>query len=169
MIMNFFYPDAYPKARLKAVIYVGAPGSGKSTLAAALLALPEWVGARHLCADDIRGRLPDPYEAGAQEAVWEEWWRRLDDWSASGLPIVCSDTNTHLKDREMLLELLLARGYEVELVVVHPPLEEVLRRNSSRERVVPEDKVRAYHARVGNQLARGVVGRSNKVVVRRGE
>jgi predicted kinase len=132
---------------------VGAPGSGKSTLAHQLFPVGT-EGCVLISSDGIRKELNGSEESQANgKAVWEEFYRRLDE--AMGEPsvahIILDATFYDRKFRKTALDRLGGRA-TVHALLRNPTLQEVLRRNSTRSRVVPEDVVTRMFLALNKEL-----------------
>ena len=109
-------------------ILVGLPGAGKTTYAkekgwpivSADLIREEWYG--------------DAAIQGDGKAVFAEVFRRCDKFIADGVNFCVDNTSVDVKSRANYL----GRGTEVICVFINTPIEECKRRNSLRDRKVPE-------------------------------
>jgi predicted kinase len=121
------------------IMLIGVPVSGKSTLCAALAAQGYFIvstdAARAVLAGDAAVQHPWP-------EVWAACQELAQKAVAAGQPIVYDATNVVLEHRQ--LPLTLAEG-PWEAWVLTTPLEECLRRNAARERVVPEEVILGMH------------------------
>ena len=127
----------------KLILLIGIQGSGKTTLALKLVEK----GFKRICADDIRAELfGDAIIQGDTTQVFSIFFERLEKLFAEGGDIVVDNTNLNAKQRQPILERAAAAGYtDIQLWLLDVPLALCLKRNASRERVVPEDIVTNYH------------------------
>ena len=118
---------------------VGIPGSGKTTLANKIVQK----GFHYLSADPIREELyGDAAEQGDKEQVFKLFFARLEEALGKELDIIIDNTNLNPKQRQPLLERAKQAGYsDIQLWLLDVPLDVCLKRNASRERVVPDDIV----------------------------
>lgn len=123
----------------KLIILIGVPGSGKSTLAAKIVEK----GFHCLNADSIREELyGDAKEQGDKEQVFSIFFERLEVAFKDARNVIVDNTNLNPKQRKPILDKAQQHGYQdIQLWLLDIPLEVCLRRNSSRERIVPEDIV----------------------------
>jgi predicted kinase len=140
-------PDT-PIPRHALVLLVGTAGSGKSTWARARFRRSEV-----LSSDDLREMVSD--DAADQDATRDAFAvlhaiarARL----RRGLLTVVDATNLLASSRRRLLVLGRRYARPVVAVVFDVPLDELLRRNAGRERVVPEAIVRRHHGQVAVAL-----------------
>lgn len=121
------------------IMLIGLPGSGKSTLCAEL----QRQGYAVISTDAARAMLAGD---AAIQHPWPEVWAVCQDLAqkavSAGQPIVYDATNVVLEHRQ--LPLTLAAG-PWEAWVLTTPLEECLRRNAARKRVVPEEVILGMH------------------------
>lgn len=142
----------------KVIILRGVPGSGKSTWVDKYDEYLETVGAYYrviLSRDNIRAKLFGTAAAhGVDEKAvtdnFNKWYDQyLDEATKRGdMTIIIDNTNC---DWGRVLDLAVRAaqfGVKVETVVIDTPLEEALRRNAARDRVVPEDVIRRMHAQL---------------------
>lgn len=138
---------------LKAIITVGAAGSGKSTWARNLASqhpgeyvIIERDAIRHAngigpVGDSAQERFVTKVQNGQIEAAL------LD-----GLVPIVANTNTNKDIRKSLIRQLHKYGADVEVHVVHPPLDVVLAQNAERGgAMVPEDVVRRMWQSIESQ------------------
>ncbi len=128
----------------KLILLIGIQGSGKTTLALKLVEK----GFKRICADDIRGELfGDPIIQGDNTKIFEIFFDRLGKLLEEGGDVVVDNTNLNSKQRKPILDMAAAVGYtDVQLWLLDVPLDLCLKRNASRERVVPEEAITSYHA-----------------------
>ncbi len=121
------------------ILLVGIPGAGKSTLAKKIIEK----GFHCLSADPIREELyGDAAEQGDKEQVFKIFFERLDDALAKELDIIIDNTNLNPRQRKPILEKARKAGYsDIQLWLLDVPLDVCLKRNASRNRVVPDDIV----------------------------
>lgn len=132
-----------------AVIMVGVPASGKSTFCDPLVA----EGYERHNMDAIRlelfgdeGIIGD--EKGAK-LVRDTFRKRLEESLAAGKRVLIDNTNFNQRTRQPVLDRLAAAGYtDVQLLILDVPLDECLRRNAARARVVGEDFIRMAFAQL---------------------
>ncbi len=137
---------ARPAGAKSAVLLVGIPASGKSSFAPQL----EKAGYLRLSMDDIRARLlgdeANYGDAKQQKQVRDTFRQELEDALAKGLNVLIDNTNFNQRTRNPVLDRIKAAGYtDVQLLVMDVPLDECLRRNALRKRVVAESIVRMMH------------------------
>jgi predicted kinase len=123
----------------KLIVMVGVPGSGKTTLAKKLVEK----GFHYLNADAIRLELyGSEAEQGDNEQVFSIFFERLEVALGGGLDIVIDNTNINMRQRKPILERAERFSYsDIQLWLLDIPLELCLRRNASRERIVPAEIV----------------------------
>ena len=121
------------------ILLVGIPGSGKTTLAKKIIEK----GFHCLSADPIREELyGNAAEQGDKEEVFRIFFERLEDALSKELDIIVDNTNLNPRQRKPLLERAQKAGYtDIQLWLLDVPLDVCLKRNASRERVVPDDIV----------------------------
>lgn len=130
-------------AQPRVIVLIGLPGSGKST----------WLAARALPAlssDAVRRLLwGEENDQRDNARVFAALRCLLRQRLAIGMPATYMDA-THLRPWERRPYFPLAKRYgaTVEALFFDVPLEVCLERNRRRERVVPEETVRAMAARL---------------------
>jgi len=131
-----------------AFLMCGAPGAGKSTRAA-------WIANQidgiHISIDAIREKL---YGSAHIQGNYQEIEEVVTDTMDKNLDksIILDATHYSVRYRNNARYHLEKRGYNVVLVVVDTPLEECIRRNEQRDRVVPENVVRELHQRYSSSI-----------------
>ena len=128
---------------MKIVITVGLPGSGKSTYLARL-------GVNAVSSDEIRRLLADdPRDQTIHARVFAAIRYLIRQRIAIGRPVTYVDA-THLKRWERRPYVKLARRYgcKVEALYFDVPVEVCIRRNRGRDRLVPEQAIRAMAAQM---------------------
>lgn len=120
-------------------VMVGLPGSGKSTLAKAMA---EKTGGTIVCLDDIREELFGSAEIQDNpiKVVNTAMWR-VQKGLEVGKTVIYDATNLKRAYRRRVLSM---KPYceSIDCIVVDTPLEECIKRNNGRSRVVPEEVIR---------------------------
>ncbi len=129
--------------RCRLVLAVGLPGSGKSSYLANL-------GVNAISSDEMRRLIADD---ATDQTIHARVFRAIRFLVAErlriGRPVTYVDA-THLtrKEREPYLRLARPAEADVEILYFDTPLEVCLDRNRGRERVVPEEAIRAMAAKL---------------------
>lgn len=145
----------------KVVILRGVPGSGKSTYIAKYKAnsVP-WIYVASLGRDDIRKRLfgNESSHGVDEERVTKEFmvdfhyyldtFRRYKDRDDIDFVLFIDNTNCDWSRVLDLVEIVKPYDIPVEIVVIDTPLDEALRRNAARDRVVPEHVIHSMYAQL---------------------
>lgn len=119
------------------VMLIGLPGSGKSTLAAKYVA----EGYTLVSTDAARAAIGgDP----AVQHPWPEVWAVCLALAKGADKVVYDATNILPEHRQDVMRQI---GGAWIGVVVDTPLDECLRRNAARDRVVPEEVIRNMHSK----------------------
>jgi predicted kinase len=139
------------------VLLVGLPGSGKSTWAEGKAGVLSSDALRELLADD-----PD------NQAIHTRVFRVLRDLLKHRLelsrPVTYVDaTNLTPYEREPYVKLAHRFDCKIEAVFFDVPVEECIRRNRGRRRVVPEDAIRKMAARLVKPSAEEGFSRVNVI------
>lgn len=130
-------------------VLVGPAGAGKSTWAAEHFTLTQVVSSdacRAMVADD-------PTDQAANADAFRLLHAIVGARLARGRLTVVDATNLQAAARRPLRQLAARNGRPMIAVVFQVPVEELLRRNAGRERVVPEDVVRWHASLVPAALA----------------
>lgn len=119
-------------------VMIGVSGSGKSTIAKRL-------GATVVSTDEIRGELfgneADQRDPGK---VFDIAYLRMNYNLWLMRDVVFDATNTTTRAREALIEAI-REPCRIVAVLVNPPLDVAIERNSKRERIVPESVIRRQY------------------------
>lgn len=127
---------------MKGHLYVmmGLPGCGKSTLAKAIAEATSGV---IVCLDDIREELfGNASEQGNPVKVVGISRARMQKSLEEGKTVIYDATNLRRAYRRDILNLMRPYSETITCLVVETPIEECIRRNNSRSRVVPEGVIR---------------------------
>ena len=125
---------------MRLVIMVGAPASGKSRVADDLVTRHKF---ERISRDQVRAELyGDETIQGDGREVGRLFYQRLTELCAAGHNIVVDNTACVRRQRLPVVDIALESGYEdIILVMMDTPLEECLKRNSKRQRQVPEEDI----------------------------
>lgn len=131
------------------VIMAGAPASGKSTIRTAITrSVPGGRIVGGVCPDDIR-RVINGDEA-SQENASTIWRTAFDDLhrllGMEHMMVLFDATASRPRDRRRLADAVHRHGGIAVTVWLDTPLDECVRRDESRDRVVPVEVVRRMHA-----------------------
>lgn len=127
----------------RVIVLIGVPGSGKSTWAASQKATV-------LSSDQMRLTLSgDETDQTIHGKVFAAMRYLLRQRLVIGEQDTIIDaTNIRRKDRKAWIQLALKFGARPEAVYFNLSLEEALRRNRKRSRVVPEDVIRSMFSKL---------------------
>lgn len=139
------------------IVLRGVPASGKSTWAAEFVAADPSKRAR-VSRDGFRAMLAgdDSASTGPFESevtVMQE--QAVTSMLQAGHTVVLDDTNIPAKRVRSWLGLAERLGASWDVKEFEVPLDECLRRNAARARVVPEEVVRDMHAKLSKSLKGG--------------
>lgn len=124
------------------MLLVGLPGSGKSTWALGKAGLLSSDGLRELLADD-------PDNQNVHALVFRVLRDLLEHRLELGRPVTYVDaTNLTPYERRPYIKLAELFDGEIEAVFFDVPVEECIRRNRGRGRVVPDDVIRKMAERL---------------------
>lgn len=127
----------------------GLPGSGKTTHALAWLA-EDPANRVRVNRDDIRDRIYGPNYVKNQDReqrVTHYQGVDLEEALKAGKSAIVDDTNLNLKSVSNLKKIGDAHGAKFSTLDLPVSVEEAIRRNNARDRVVPEDEIRRMHNR----------------------
>lgn len=121
------------------------PGAGKSTYATLLRAkMPE---AAYICPDVIRAQFGDVNDQSHNYHIFSVVVPSLISKAASeDRDIIYDATNVTMKNRAGVFEKAKSFDYRIEVHVLQVTLDECLKRNAAREKIVPESVIRRMDA-----------------------
>ncbi len=129
-------------AKPRIVLLIGLPGSGKSTWASGKKGVLSSDALRELLADD-------PDNQNIHALVFRVMRDLLKHRLKLQRPVTYIDaTNLTPKDRRPYIKLASSFDAGIEAVFFDVPTEECIRRNRGRERIVPDDVIRAMAKRL---------------------
>ncbi|MCW6050367.1 AAA family ATPase [Lyngbya sp. CCAP 1446/10] len=137
-------PDAemFDDTKCEVVLMSGLPGSGKDYwIKENLPSLPV------ISLDALRLEMNISPEKN-QSAILDKAKQRAKEYLRSRTSFVWNATNTSKQMRQQLIDLFAAYNARIRIVYLEVPLEEVLRRNSSRNAPVPEAVIRKLAERL---------------------
>lgn len=127
----------------KFYMMIGLPASGKSTIAKEI---SESEDAVIISSDEIRREWGNVNDQSQNAKVFEKVEKRLKQNILDGRNVIFDATNISYKKRRAWLERFNKYDIQKIAVLVATPYEECLKRNSKRERKVPEEVItRMYH------------------------
>jgi predicted kinase len=145
------FPTRPLLVRPRLSILVGIPGSGKSTWAASM-----GLGAI-VSSDAIREELyGNANEQGGADRVFDLFHQRIAGELRDGQPVVADSTALHAFARKKLVEIGRQHGAAIHLILFSN-LNQAIRRNKERDRVVPDDAMRrmvGLYERTMGEIAR---------------
>lgn len=136
-------------------VLIGLPGVGKSTWAK-----QHFDETCILSSDDYREKiLGNVSDQSNNSLVFDALYKDMELKFREGVQDVIFDaTNLSVKRRKRFIDLAHKYNYQVEAVVFVEPLDVILERNKSRDRVVPEDviiqKYKNFHVPLITEIAR---------------
>ncbi len=128
---------------MKIIITVGLPGSGKSTYLARL-------GVNAISSDEIRRLIADnPHDQTMNARIFATVRYLVRQRIAAGRPVTYVDA-THLTpwERKPYVGLAQRHGCTLEALFFDVPVEICIARNQTRDRMVPEEAIRAMALRL---------------------
>lgn len=122
---------------IKVILGIGSAGSGKTTILKKFALKYDY---EYICPDDIREEISGKaFDQTKNKEVWEKTRQRTIAKIAKGKTVVVDATFAISKDRLGFIKFLRENGVEkIQGVYVDTPLEEIKKRNDSRERKIPE-------------------------------
>lgn len=125
------------------IVMVGLPGSGKSTKAKEI---EEKYGFKVFSSDKIRGELYGDENCQADPSrVFGTLYNRMNRALQKGEDCILDATNANRKDRKGVFRQIRDVGnYDVVAYVVTTNIDECIRRDAGRDRVVGPDVVKRY-------------------------
>ena len=125
---------------LTVTMLVGAPGSGKTSYRNTL------TNSRVISMDDIRKELcGDVNNQFRNQEVFNKHLKDLGNTLKAGESVVLDNTHLNRKSRRWALELARSHGAQVNMVYWDITIDNLLKRNSEREKVVPDDVVWKFY------------------------
>jgi len=119
------------------IILIGLPASGKSTWAKRYVTNRKF--AALISSDSIRKELyGDEATQGDNNKIFSLVRERAEEALKEGKDVVIDATNMTIKDRSAYFDIAKTYGATVTGILFDTPVEECKRRNSKRDRVVPD-------------------------------
>ena len=119
------------------IVMVGLPGSGKSTICK-----NKYLLYKVFSSDDYRERLLGNENDQSNNAlVFNTLYRDLDNCMMSGDNCILDAANVTIKSRKQSILLAKKYGYKCIAYVVNTPIDDCVKRDSERERVVGKDVI----------------------------
>jgi predicted kinase len=128
---------------VKLVVTIGLPGSGKSTYLARL-------GVNPISSDEIRRLIADdPHDQTMNARVFATVRYLVRQRISSRRPVTYIDaTHLTLWERKPYVQLARRYGCQLEALFFDVPVETCIARNQTRDRIVPEEAIRAMARRL---------------------
>ena len=149
-------------ARRKAIFLAGGPGSGKSYVASRTT---HGLGFKHINSDvafeksmkrhDMAATPENIYSKKGQELrhkAKETTEKQQQQYARQGLGMVIDGTGKDPEKIQKQSEHLRKMGYDTHMVFVNTSLDVAKKRNSERERSLPEDEVEKMHRTVQGNI-----------------
>lgn len=134
----------------KSILFIGLPGSGKSTYI-----LNEIQGYYIVDADDIKTSHPE-WNKECPELIHEwsvkEAEKEMNRLSDMGVDICMDSGGVNNRYSLRIMNMLKSKGYCIDLIHMDTPLGVCLKRNSERERKVPELAIIEKSKKIGECL-----------------
>lgn len=142
MVPEDFNEDHDPMKK-RAVLSIGIPGSGKSTV---MKMYAEKIGAAYVSSDETRGMVTGNEADVSRDAeVWPLIYQRLHDALDSHDVVVLDSTASNYEKRRDIIRHIRQKAEVVEGIFFDISLGEAKRRNSERDRKVPEEIIEAMY------------------------
>jgi predicted kinase len=131
------------------IMMIGVPGSGKSYIGEQL---DETLGLSVLSSDKCREELSgDANDQSVSKEAWNLVYTRAGDAIAEGRSVIIDGTHTNLEIRRRDIQRYKDFGARAVIgVLVITDIDVSLRRNNSRDRVVPEFVIRDMQSNLDN-------------------
>ena len=132
-----------PKEPFELRIMCGVPGSGKTTYIAKLYPHIE-----KICMDDERAKLGDVNDMSKNDYIFQICCKQLTKRMKARQNTIWDATSVNRKMRKLLINIARQNGAVVSIVYFDLKLDTILKRNSEREKKVPEEVVKQYYMKL---------------------